>query len=173
MSARFAKTNNDFRDAMNEMVIRQSSAHPMSEFLGTCIIVIVLLFGGSLILGNTYSPMDAATFIFYLVILYSIINPLKEFSKAFYNIPQGLASMERIDMILKAENHIEDPKHPLPLKEFTERLEFRNLSFSYIEGRMVLKHINLVVPKGKTIALVGQSGSGNPLWWIWCPVTMT
>lgn len=86
---------------------------------------------------------------------------MKEFSKAFYNIPQGLASMERIDMILKAENHIEDPKHPLPLKEFTERLEFRNLSFSYIEGRMVLKHINLVVPKGKTIALVGQSGSGK------------
>lgn len=161
MSSRFEKTNTDFRNAMNEMIIRQSSAHPMSEFLGTCIIVIVLLFGGSLILGNTYSPMDAATFIFYLVILYSIINPLKEFSKAFYNIPLGLASMERIDMILKAENHIEDPKNPLPLKDFTEKLEFRNISFSYIEGRMVLKHINLVVPKGKTIALVGQSGSGK------------
>ncbi len=101
MSARFSKTNNDFRDAMNEMIIRQSSAHPMSEFLGTCVIVTVLLFGGALILNTNYAPMDAATFIFYLIILYSIINPLKEFSRAFYNIPQGLASMERIDMILK------------------------------------------------------------------------
>ena len=95
MSARFSKTNNDFRDAMNEMIIRQSSAHPMSEFLGTCVIVTVLLFGGALILNTNYAPMDAATFIFYLIILYSIINPLKEFSRAFYNIPQGLASMER------------------------------------------------------------------------------
>ena len=139
MSARFSKTNNDFRDAMNEMIIRQSSAHPMSEFLGTCVIVTVLLFGGALILNTNYAPMDAATFIFYLIILYSIINPLKEFSRAFYNIPQGLASMERIDMILKAEN----------------------VSFSYVEGRPVLNHINLTVPKGKTIALVGQSGSGK------------
>ncbi|ADV42562.1 ABC transporter ATP-binding protein [Bacteroides helcogenes] len=161
MSVRFAKTNNDFRNAMNEMIIRQSSAHPMSEFLGTCIIVIVLLFGGSLILGKTYSPMDAATFIFYLVILYSIINPLKEFSKAFYNIPQGLASMERIDMILKAENCIKEPLEALPLKSFESQLEFRDVSFSYIESRGVLKHINLVVPKGRTIALVGQSGSGK------------
>jgi ATP-binding cassette, subfamily B, bacterial MsbA len=96
------KTNQK-SDAMNEMIIRQSSAHPMSEFLGTCVIVTVLLFGGALILNTNYAPMDAATFIFYLIILYSIINPLKEFSRAFYNIPQGLASMERIDMILKAE----------------------------------------------------------------------
>ena len=161
MSARFAKTNNEFRNAVNEMVIRQSSAHPMSEFLGTCIIVIVLLFGGSLILSNTYSPMDAATFIFYLVILYSIINPLKEFSKAFYNIPLGLGSMERIDMILKAESHIKDPMQPLSLNGFENKLEFRDVSFSYIEGRPVLKHINLTVHKGKTIALVGQSGSGK------------
>ncbi|MZV95536.1 ATP-binding cassette domain-containing protein, partial [Escherichia coli] len=161
MSARFSKTNNDFRDAMNEMVIRQSSAHPMSEFLGTCVIVIVLLFGGALILNTNYAPMDAATFIFYLIILYSIINPLKEFSKAFYNIPQGLASMERIDMILKAENHITELAQPLPLKAFEDRLEFKNVSFSYIEGRPVLNHINLTVPKGKTIALVGQSGSGK------------
>ncbi len=161
MSARFAKTNNEFRTAMNEMVIRQSSAHPMSEFLGTCVIVTVLLFGGALILNGSHAPMDAATFIFYLIILYSIINPLKEFSKAFYNIPLGLASMDRIDMILKAESHIKDPVNPLPLTGFGDKLEFRNVSFSYIEGRDVLKHINLVVPKGKTIALVGQSGSGK------------
>jgi ATP-binding cassette, subfamily B, bacterial MsbA len=156
MSARFSKTNNDFRDAMNEMIIRQSSAHPMSEFLGTCVIVTVLLFGGALILNTNYAPMDAATFIFYLIILYSIINPLKEFSRAFYNIPQGLASMERIDMILKAENHIVEPEQPLPLDAFTDKLEFKNVSFSYVEGRPVLNHINLTVPKGKTIALVGQ-----------------
>lgn len=160
MSERFAKINNGFRDAMNAMVIRQSSAHPMSEFLGTCVIVIVLWFGGALIL-NQYSPIDAAMFIFYLVILYSIINPLKEFSKAFYNIPLGLASMERIDMILKAENHIKEPEKPLPLTAFEHELEFRNVSFSYIEGRQVLKHVNLKVQKGKTVALVGQSGSGK------------
>lgn len=160
MSARFAKINNDFRDAMNEMVIRQSSAHPMSEFLGTCVIVIVLWFGGALIL-NSYSPIDAAMFIFYLVILYSIINPLKEFSKAFYNVPLGLASMERIDMILKAENPIKDPDNPKPLDGFQDKLEFRDVSFSYVEGRQVLKHINLTIEKGKTVALVGQSGSGK------------
>ena len=160
MSERFAKINNGFRDAMNAMVIRQSSAHPMSEFLGTCVIVFVLWFGGALIL-NQYSPIDAAMFIFYLVILYSIINPLKEFSKAFYNIPLGLASMERIDMILKAENHIKEPERPLPLTDFEHELEFRDVSFSYIEGRQVLKHVNLKVQKGKTVALVGQSGSGK------------
>lgn len=161
MLARFTKTNNEFRDAMNEMVIRQSSAHPMSEFLGTCVIIIVLWFGGALILNNSYTPMDAATFIFYLVILYSIINPLKEFSKAFYNIPLGLASMDRIDMILKAESHIKDPVNPLPLDNFEDKLSFKNVSFSYVEGRPVLKHINLEVAKGKTVALVGQSGSGK------------
>lgn len=160
MAARFKKINDGFRAAMNAMVIRQSSAHPMSEFLGTCVIVIVLWFGGFLILSKS-SPIDAATFIFYMVILYSIINPLKEFSKAFYNIPLGLASMDRIDMILKAENPIKDPVNPKPLNEFTSELEFRDISFSYVEGRQVLKHINLKVPKGKTIALVGQSGSGK------------
>ena len=160
MAARFKKINDGFRAAMNAMVIRQSSAHPMSEFLGTCVIVIVLWFGGFLILSKS-SPIDAATFIFYMVILYSIINPLKEFSKAFYNIPLGLASMDRIDMILKAENPIKDPVNPKPQNEFTSELEFRDISFSYVEGRQVLKHINLKVPKGKTIALVGQSGSGK------------
>ena len=97
-------------------------------------------------------------FIFYLVILYSIINPLKEFSKAFYNIPLGLASMDRIDMILKAENPIKEPQVPKDLKSFDKEIEFRDVSFSYIQGRPVLKHINLIVPKGKTVALVGQSG---------------
>ncbi|MBQ9077194.1 MAG: ABC transporter ATP-binding protein [Muribaculaceae bacterium] len=160
MAQRFIRINNDFRDATNRMVIRQSSAHPMSEFLGTCVIVVVLWFGGMLILGES-SPIDASTFIFYMVILYSIINPLKEFSKAFYNIPLGMACMERIDMILKAENPIKNPENPKPLNEFTSEVEFRNVSFSYIEGRPVLKDINLVVPKGKTIALVGQSGSGK------------
>lgn len=160
MLQRFIKINNDFRTAMNQMVIRQTSAHPMSEFLGTCVIVIVLWFGGALIL-NSSSPIDASMFIFYMVILYSIINPLKEFSKAFYNIPLGLASMDRIDMILKAENPIKDPVSPLPLEGFERDIEFRDVSFSYVEGRKVLKHINLTVPKGKTIALVGQSGSGK------------
>ncbi len=160
MSERFSKINNGFRDAMNAMVIRQSSAHPMSEFLGTCVIVIVLWFGGALIL-NQYSPIDAAMFMFYMVILYTIINPLKEFSKAFYNIPLGLASMERIDMILKAENPIKEPAQPKPLTSFEQELEFRDVSFSYIAGRPVLKHVNLKVEKGKTVALVGQSGSGK------------
>ena len=160
MSERFSKINNGFRDAMNAMVIRQSSAHPMSEFLGTCVIVIVLWFGGALIL-NQYSPIDAAMFMFYMVILYTIINPLKEFSKAFYNIPLGLASMERIDMILKAENPIKEPAQPKPLTSFERELEFRDVSFSYIAGRPVLKHVNLKVEKGKTVALVGQSGSGK------------
>ena len=160
MSERFSKINNGFRDAMNAMVIRQSSAHPMSEFLGTCVIVIVLWFGGALIL-NQYSPIDAAMFMFYMVILYTIINPLKEFSKAFYNIPLGLASMERIDMILKAENPIKESAQPKPLTSFERELEFRDVSFSYIAGRPVLKHVNLKVEKGKTVALVGQSGSGK------------
>lgn len=160
MSQRFLKTNNGFRAAMNELVIRQTSAHPVSEFLGTCVIVIVLWFGGLLILGKS-APMDASTFIFYMVILYTIINPLKELSKAFYNIPLGLASMDRIDMILKAENNIKDPENPKELTEFKKKLEFRNVSFSYVDGRDVLKNINLEVPVGKTIALVGQSGSGK------------
>ena len=161
MSARFVKINEEYRNSVNAMVIRQSSAHPMSEFLGTCVIVIVLWFGGSLILNTDYAPMDASLFIFYLVMLYSIINPLKDFTKTFYNVPIGLASMDRIDMILKAENPIREPAHPLPLKAFEQQLEFRDVSFSYVEGRPVLKHINLTVPKGKTIALVGQSGSGK------------
>lgn len=161
MLKRFTKTNDVYRKAMNEMAIRQSSAHPTSEFLGTVIIVIVLLFGGWLILSDN-SPIDAALFIVYLVILYSAINPLKEFSRAFYAIPQGLASMDRIDMILKAENNIIDPESPQDLSEMKDGIEFQNVSFSYANSEVqVLKNINLKVPKGKTIALVGQSGSGK------------
>ena len=160
MEKRFQFVNDEFRKGMNAMVIRQNAAHPMSEFLGTVIIVVVLWFGGSLIL-NESNLIDASTFIFYMVILYSVINPLKDLSKATYQVPLGLASMDRIDFILKAENPIKEPVNPQPMQAFEEQIELRNVSFSYIEDRPVLKHINLTVPKGKTIALVGQSGSGK------------
>ncbi len=160
MLKRFTAINSAYRREMIWMAIRQNAAHPMSEFLGTIIIVIVLWFGGYLILSES-NLIDASTFIFYMVILYSVINPLKELSKATYQIPLGLASMDRIDFILKAENPIKEPEHPQPLPAFEKEVELRDVSFSYIEGRPVLKHINLVVPKGKTIALVGQSGSGK------------
>ena len=156
----FKQCSDELRDATNKVAIRQSLAHPMSEFLGTLLIVLVLWFGGLLILGDGTS-MEASTFIFYMVILYSIINPLKDFAKAGYNIPKGLASMERVDKILKAENPIKEPVNPLPLHGMNDRIEFKDLSFSYDGKREVLKHVNLMVPKGQTIALVGQSGSGK------------
>ena len=158
MINRFTECSNEFRDATNRVAMRQALAHPMSEFLGTLLIVVVLWFGGSLILGN-HSSIDAPTFIFYMVILYSVINPLKEFSKAGYNIPKGLASMERVDKILKAENKIVEI--PKPLNGLEEQVEFKDISFSYDGKKEVLQHINLTVPKGKTVALVGQSGSGK------------
>ena len=160
MVDRFKQCSDELRDATNKVAIRQSLAHPMSEFLGTLLIVLVLWFGGRLILGDGTS-MEASTFIFYMVILYSIINPLKDFAKAGYNIPKGLASMERVDKILKAENPIKEPVNPLPLHGMNDRIEFKDLSFSYDGKREVLKHVNLMVPKGQTIALVGQSGSGK------------
>lgn len=160
MVDRFRQCSDELRDATNKVAIRQSLAHPMSEFLGTLLIVLVLWFGGLLILGDGTS-MEASTFIFYMVILYSIINPLKDFAKAGYNIPKGLASMERVDKILKAENPIKEPANPLPLKGMNDRIEFKDLSFSYDGKREVLKHVNMTVPKGQTIALVGQSGSGK------------
>jgi len=160
MLARFTKTNEDYRSGMNSVALRQSSAHPVSEFLGTCVIVIVLWIGGYFIL--TQNLMDAGMFIYYLVLLYMVINPLKEFSKAFYQVPQGLASMERIDKILQAENNLTDPASPKELKEFTEGIELRDVTFHYQNSEVnVLKKVNLTIPKGKTVALVGQSGSGK------------
>jgi putative transport ATP-binding protein len=160
MMNRFLKCSNEFREATNKVATRQALAHPMSEFLGTTMIVIVLWFGGSLIL-SSHSSIDASTFMVYLTILYSVINPLKEFSKAGYNIPKGLASMERVDKILKAENKIVEIPVPKPLNGLKEKVEFRDISFSYDGKKEVLQHINLTIPKGKTVALVGQSGSGK------------
>jgi subfamily B ATP-binding cassette protein MsbA len=160
MVDRFKQCSNELRDATNKVAMRQALAHPMSEFLGTLLIVLVLWFGGMLILGDS-SSIEASTFIFYMVILYSIINPLKDFAKAGYNIPKGLASMERVDKILKAENPIKEPANPVPLHGMNDKIEFRDLSFSYDGKREVLKHVNMTVPKGHTIALVGQSGSGK------------
>ncbi len=161
MSRRFYAVNEDYRRDMNAMVIRQNAAHPMSEFLGTTIIVVVLWFGGWLILNGT-NMIDASTFIFYMVILYSVINPLKELSRTSYLVPQGLASMDRIDFILKAENTIREPEQPLELSSFEDAVELHDVTFRYNEdGRDVLRNITLTVPKGKTIALVGQSGSGK------------
>ena len=160
MIGRFSKCSNELRDATNKVAIRQALAHPMSEFLGTILIVAVLWFGGALILGQN-SSIDAPTFIFYMVILYSVINPLKDFAKAGYSIPKGLASMERVDKILKAENKIKEISNPKPLKGLFDEIVFKDLSFRYDGKREVLKHVNITVPKGKTIALVGQSGSGK------------
>ena len=158
MNKRFDEVNSGYRQHIMRVNIRQQMAHPMSEFLGTVLIVIVLWFGGVLVLNN--SSLSGPTFIYYLVILYSIINPLKEFSKAGYNIPKGLASMERVDKILMAEVAIKDPEHPKKLNGFNHQIEFRHVSFRYGE-QWVLRDINLVIEKGKTVALVGQSGSGK------------
>ena len=160
MIDRFTRCSNELRDAVNKVAMRQALAHPMSEFLGTILIVSVLWFGGALILGHN-SSLTAPTFIFYMVILYSVINPLKDFAKAGYNIPKGLASMERVDKILKAENNIKEIPNPKPLTGMNDRIEFKDISFSYDGKREVLKHVNLTVPKGNTVALVGQSGSGK------------
>lgn len=158
MNKRFAKVNDAYRTNIMRVNIRQQMAHPMSEFLGTVMIVIVLWFGGMLVLN--YHSIGGPTFIYYLVMLYSIINPLKEFSKASYNIPKGLASMERVDKILMAEVTIKEPEHPKPLTSFEHEIEFKHVSFKY-DHQWVLRDINLIIPKGKTIALVGQSGSGK------------
>lgn len=169
MNERFDKVNSQYRNDIMRVNIRQQLAHPMSEFLGTVMIVVVLWFGGTLVLGE-YPIISGPTFIYYLVILYSILNPLKEFSRAGYNIPKGLASMERVDKILKAEVAIQDPENPIHIKSFQHEIEFRHVSFAYADGKdsdgnpvlqWVLKDINLIIPKGKTVALVGQSGSGK------------
>ena len=160
MDKRFEKVNNEYRNASMRVAIRQSAAHPVSEFLGTCMIVVVLWFGGYLIFSGN-SPIDASTFIYYLVILYTILQPLKDLSKAGYSIQKGMASMERINKILNAENNIKEVENPQTISELRESIELRNVCFSYNESKQVLSNINLVVPKGKTIALVGQSGSGK------------
>lgn len=158
MNERFDRINSSYRTAVQRVNIRQQLAHPMSEFLGTVLIIIVLWVGGVLVLDK--QMLSGPTFIYYLVMLYSIINPLKEFSKAGYNVPKGLASVERIDKILKAEDTIKEPENPVHIKSFEHQIEFRHVSFKYGE-QWVLKDINLVIEKGKTVALVGQSGSGK------------
>ena len=158
MNRRFDQVNSAYRYDIMRVNIRQSMAHPMSEFLGTVMIVIVLWFGGILVLNN--HTLTGPMFIYYMVILYSIINPLKEFSKAGYNIPKGLASMERVDKILLAENDIKEAAHPKHIEQFERSIEFRDVSFKYGE-QWVLRHINLTIEKGKTIAFVGQSGGGK------------
>jgi subfamily B ATP-binding cassette protein MsbA len=158
MNRRFDQINTAYRNDIMRVNIRQSSAHPMSEFLGTIMIVIVLWFGGVLVLNN--HTLSGPIFIYYMVMLYSIINPLKDFSKAGYNIPKGLASMERVDKILMAENTIKEVARPKRLPSFEHQIEFKNVSFRYGE-QWILKDINLTIPKGKTIAIVGQSGSGK------------
>ena len=158
MNRRFDRINSDYRENVRRVNTRQQMAHPMSEFLGTVMIVIVLWFGGMLVLGG--NGLSGPTFIYYMVILYSIINPLKEFSKASYNIPKGLASMERIDKILKAENTIREKPQPVHVAGFNSKIELRDVSFRYGE-KWVLRHINFTIEKGKTIAIVGQSGGGK------------
>ena len=158
MNKRFDDINSNFRKQVMRVNIRQQLAHPMSEFLGTVMIIIVLWVGGILVLN--YNTLTGPKFIYYLVMLYSIINPLKEFSKASYNIPKGLASMERVDKILKAEISIKEKEYPVHIASFEHAIEFRHVSFKY-DHRWVLRDINLIIPKGKMVALVGQSGSGK------------
>ncbi|MCI5916733.1 MAG: ABC transporter ATP-binding protein/permease [Bacteroidales bacterium] len=158
MNARFDRVNSAYRENIRRVNTRQQMAHPMSEFLGTVMIVIVLWFGGTLVLGS--GTLSGPTFIYYMIILYSIINPLKDFSKAGYNIPKGLASMERVDKILMAESNIKESSHPVHVSSFDHQIELRNVSFRYGE-KWVLRNVNLTIEKGKTVALVGQSGSGK------------
>ena len=160
MTARFDRSTNDFRDASNRVAIRQASAHPVSEFLGTTLIVLVLWYGGTLIFSD-HSPIDAPTFIFYMVILYSIIQPLKDFSKASYAIPKGMASVERVNKILNAENPIKEAAEPVHIEGLKDEIVFKNVSFSYNGTTPVLQGVDLKVRRGETIALVGQSGSGK------------
>ena len=158
MDTLFTTHNEQYRRIMNRLMWRRSLAHPMSEFLGTIVVVMVVWFGGTLIL--RHSPiMEASDFIAYIALFYSIINPAKQFSTALYSIQKGAAAMDRIDQILNAESSILEPEHPKPLTEFNREIKYNNVSFAYRPDRMVLK--NVTIEKGKTIALVGQSGSGK------------
>jgi len=159
LEARFSLLNEKTRKTFTRLNRRYNLAHPVSELLGTIVIAILLWFGGVLILGHR-SSIDAAQFIYYIVIFYSIIAPSKDLSKASYSIQKGMASLERVDMILMSENTIKDPEEPQIIHTFSDKIEFRNLGFKY-ETDWVLRNINLIVPKGKTVALVGQSGSGK------------
>ncbi|MBR5699950.1 MAG: ABC transporter ATP-binding protein [Bacteroidales bacterium] len=166
MGSRFDSVTDAMRRKNNRVATRQALAHPVSEFLGTVMIMVVLTFGGALILRGTglwgEKFIDAPTFIFFMVILYSVIAPIKELSRAAYGIPKGLASMERINKILEAENPITEKADPTPLPGFSERISFRGVGFRYQEnGRQILTDINLDIPKGKTIAIVGESGAGK------------
>ena len=161
MCERFDRSTNEFRRASNKVNIRQSSAHPVSEFLGTVLIVTVLWYGGTLILDGNNPPIDAPTFIFYMVILYSIIQPLKDLSKAAYNIPKGMASVVRVNKILNAEDHITERSNPASIEHLTDEIRFNDVSFGYNDHATVLHHINMTVKRGRTIAIVGQSGSGK------------
>ncbi|MCE5332032.1 MAG: ABC transporter ATP-binding protein/permease [Bacteroidales bacterium] len=156
---RFAKLNEKIRKTFTSLYRRYNLAHPLGELIGTAVIAVLLWFGGTLIVGNN-STISAAEFIYYLVIFYSIIAPAKDLSKASYSIRKGLASLERVDRILLSENTIKEPEKPVSINDFNNAIEFRNVSFRY-QTDWVLRDINLVVPKGKTVALVGQSGSGK------------
>ena len=160
MKDRFANTANAYRKAYSRVAIRQASAHPVSELLGSVMIMVVLWFGGTLILSDK-APIDASAFIFYMTILYSVLAPLKEFSRASYNIPKGLASMERVDKIMNAVNDITEVDNPKEINGFNESIRFNHVGFCYEEGKEILHDIELEIPKGKTVALVGQSGSGK------------
>lgn len=160
INQKFSDENESYRRIQNRLMRRRSLAHPMSEFLGTIVIVLVLWFGGTLILNHT-GALTAPEFIAYIALFYSIINPAKNLTNAFYSIQKGLAAMDRIDDILKAESSILEPRKPVKIKEFTDAITYRNISFAYNESKTVLKNINLTIPKGQTVALVGQSGSGK------------
>ena len=160
MRQRFDDSTNEFRNASSKVAIRQASAHPVSEFLGTCLIVLVLWYGGTLIFSN-HPPVDAPTFIFYMVILYSIIQPLKDLSRATYAIPKGMASVERVNKILNAENPIKECAHPKHIEGLEKKIEFSHVSFSYHAGQKVIDDVSFDVERGKTVAIVGQSGSGK------------
>lgn len=160
MQQRFDRSTDEFRAATNKVAVRQASAHPVSEFLGTCLIVLVLWYGGTLIFSDN-PPVDAPTFIFYMVILYSIIQPLKDLSKATYSIPKGMASMERVNKILGADNPIREAAAPRDIDTLHGQIEFRGVSFAYHGAANVLTGVDLTVRRGQTIAIVGQSGSGK------------
>ena len=161
MTRRFEDCTNQNRRLLIKVNLRQALAHPTSEFLGTVLIVLVLWYGGTLIFANN-SSIDAPTFIFYMVILYSLIQPLKDFSKAAYNIPKGMASVERVNKILKAVNPIKEPTTPAAIHPLQQSIELRDITFRYNQdGKDVLHNINLTLRRGQTIALVGQSGSGK------------